>query len=176
MDTFRALPLEERIFRVGRTFQASGRRHLLLTGSKGCGKTTLINALAEDTIPGVRSFLERNEHGHPVRVLLSDRRGNGLCVIGQREGDAMAPVIQALNETGTELLFSARAAPGQWLCIDEIGYLEQASVPYQQALWRAFEEKRVLAALRKADTPLLCRLRERADCLVLDLDQIEDWR
>lgn len=164
--------LERRICAVTRAFQASAQRHLLLTGSKGCGKTTLIHALTQGAMPGVRSFLERDENGSPLRVLLSDWRGNGLCVIGQRQGDTMIPVTRTLDEAGAALLRSALTAPGHWICIDEIGYLEEASPIYQQALWRAFEEKRVLAALRKADTPLLRGLRGRRDCLVLDLDLI----
>jgi len=80
-----------------------------------------------------------------------------------------------LDETGTELLRQALAASGEWVCVDEIGYLEETSPAYQRALWELFEEKRVLAALRKADTPLICRLRERTDCLVLDLDDMEGW-
>lgn len=124
-------------------------------------------------MPGVRSFLTRDEDGAPLRVLLSDRRGNGLCVIGRRERDSMRPVTRALDETGTELLRQALAAAGEWVCVDEIGYLEEASPAYQKALWELFEKKRVLAALRKADTPLIRRLRERTDCLVLDLDEME---
>lgn len=127
-------------------------------------------------MPGVRSFLERGGGGMPVRVLLSDRQGGGLCVIGRREGDTMRPAAQALDGPGTELLRKALDAPGEWICIDEVGYLEEASPAYQQALWRSFEEKRVLAVLRKADTPLLRRLRDRKDCLVLDLDEMEGWR
>lgn len=121
----------------------------------------------------MRSFLEQDKSGAPRRVLLSDRQGNGLCVIGRREGDAMRPMTRALDGTGTELLRQALAAPGAWVCVDEIGYLEEASPAYQRALWELFEEKRVLAALRKADTPLIRRLRERTDCLMLDLDEME---
>ncbi len=124
-------------------------------------------------MPGVRSFLTRDENGAPLQTLLSDRQGRGLCVIGRREGDTMRPVARALDETGTGLLCRALAAPEEWVCVDEIGYLEEASPAYQKALWELFEKKRVLAALRKADTPLICRLRERTDCLVLDLDEME---
>ena len=59
--------------------------------------------------------------------------------------------------------------------MDEIGFLEQSSPAYQAALWELFEQKRVLAALRKADLPFLRRISGRKDCLLLDLDRM-DWR
>lgn len=59
--------------------------------------------------------------------------------------------------------------------MDEIGFLEECSPAYQAALEELFDRKRVIAALRKADTPLLCRLRRRPDCLVLDLDLWPAW-
>lgn len=167
--------LRRQINYIKHIFQTSARRHLLLTGRKDCGKTTRIDALAGDAVPGVRSFLMRDENRAPFQVLLSDRQGNRSCVIGRRERDTMRPVTRALDETGTGLLRQALAASGEWVCVDEIGYLEETSPAYQRALWELFEEKRVLAALRKADNPLICRLRERTDCLVLDLDDMEGW-
>lgn len=81
---------------------------------------------------------------------------------------------QALDGTGTQLLHRALIAPAEWVCIDEIGFLEESSLRYQHSLWQLFEQKCVLAALRKEELPFLCRLRGRADCLLLDLDQVEE--
>lgn len=79
----------------------------------------------------------------------------------------------ALDEVGVQLLRRALAAPGEWVCVDEIGFLEESSPLYQQALWQLFEHKQVLAALRKEDLPFLRRLRGRTDCLLLDLDEVD---
>ena len=49
-----------------------------------------------------------------------------------------------------------------------------AVVLAKDELRRLFDDKRVLAAVRKADTPFLCELRARDDCLVLDLDELEE--
>lgn len=84
--------------------------------------------------------------------------------------------VPALDRTGVQLLRRTLYAPGTWVCVDEIGFLEEASPLYQQAMWQLFEHKRVLAALRKEELPFLIRLRSRADCLLLDLDAAEGWQ
>ena len=39
----------------------------------------------------------------------------------------------------------------KWIFIDEIGYLESASIPYRNALEELLGKKRVIAAVRKQD-------------------------
>ena len=95
-------------------------------------------------------------------------------MIARRTQAAMEPVPGVLDTIGTQLARQVMATPGEWAAVDEIGFLEQSSPAYQQALWELFEHKRVLAALRKEDLPFLNRLRERADCLVLDLDEVRE--
>lgn len=158
---------------TGSTFLASSRRHLLITGEKGRGKTTLLEFLLENKpVPGLRSGVERGADGLPALVWLEERGGSGRCVIGRRTTGAMEPVPGALDTSGAELVRRVLEAPGDWAAVDEIGFLEQSSPAYQQALWRLFEEKRVLAALRKEKLPFLNRLRGRKDCFVLDLDEV----
>ena len=148
-----------------------------MTGRKGCGKTTLIESLiGPKPLPGVRSCVERGTDGLPVLVMLKERTGPGRCVIGRRGDGQMSAQVPALDGTGVQLLRRALYTPGEWVCVDEIGFLEEASPLYQQAMWQLFEHKRVLAALRKEELPFLCRLRGRADCLLLDLDEAEGWR
>lgn len=154
-------------------FQTSSRRHLLITGGKGRGKTTLLESLlAGEKIPGLRSGVERGGDGLPKLVWLEERGGSERCVIGRRGQASMEPVPGVLDTEGTELVRRVLAAPGEWAAVDEIGFLEQSSPAYQQALWNLLEHKRMLAVLRKEDLPFLNRLRERADCFVLDLDEV----
>lgn len=158
-------------------FQHSCRCHLLVTGKKGCGKTTLIESLTGlGQLPGVRSAVERGPDGLPALVALEERTGPGRCVIGRRIGGEMVAQVSALNAAGVQLLHRTLVAPGEWVCVDEIGFLEESSPLYQQALWQLFEHKRVLAALRKEELPFLCRLRDRTDCFLLDLDETEGCR
>ena len=101
-------------------------------------------------LPGVRSEAVRGADGMPVRVVLRECGTDRCCIIGRRDTGSMRP-DQA-----------------------EIGYLEECSGAYKDELRRLFDDKRVLAAIRKADTPFLCELRARDDCLVLDLDEVEE--
>ncbi|MGO5021510.1 nucleoside-triphosphatase [Lawsonibacter sp. LCP25S3_G6] len=116
--------------------------------------------------------MERGGDGLPTLVWLEERGGSARCVIGRRGQASMEPVPGVLDTEGSELVRRVLAAPGEWAAVDEIGFLEQSSPAYQQALWNLLEHKRMLAVLRKEDLPFLNRLRERADCFVLDLDEV----
>ena len=126
--------------------------------------------MADRGLPGLRSTVERGEDGFPFQVILEERAGQGRCVIGHRERGKMEPVPGVLDTRGVELVRQVLETTGEWAVVDEIGFLEQSGPDYQQALWRLFEEKRMLAVLRKEDLPFLNSLRGREDCFVLDLD------
>lgn len=125
-------------------------------------------------LPGVRSEAVRGADGMPVRVVLRECGTDRCCIIGRRDTGSMRPDQDALDGEGAAMLRNVRNAPGEWCSVDEIGYLEECSGAYKDELRRLFDDKRVLAAIRKADTPFLCELRARDDCLVLDLDELEE--
>lgn len=143
-----------------------------MTGSKGIGKTTLCETLLEGCpVPGVRSYALRGPDGLPRTIVMEERTGPGRCTIGRRTAHGMEADTAALDTTGAAFLRAARLAEGEWAAVDEIGFLEEGSAHYREELLRLFGTKRVLAVLRKADTPLLHTLRTRPDVLVLDLDE-----
>ena len=146
---------------------------MLLTGSKGAGKSTLFAALLDGaSVPGLRSEAERGTDGLPVRIILWECGTEKRCVIGRRGSGAMQADKHSFDCEGAEMLRNVRLSPGTWAAVDEIGYLEECSAVYLEELRRLFDEKRVLAAIRKADTPFLQELRSREDCFVLDLDEV----
>lgn len=156
-------------------FQHSGRKSLLLTGSKGRGKTVLLQALTRGlSLPGVLSQVTRGADGLPVRVDLVQPGGSRRCTVGRRTTGPMVPDKAAFDGCAVSLVREARLAPGEWAIVDEIGFLEECSHLYQRELEKLFDQKRVLAAIRKADTPFLARLRRREDCFLLDLDLVEE--
>lgn len=59
----------------------------------------------------------------------------------------------------------------EWVFVDEIGYLESDSEAYRTALEELFAQKRVVAAVRRQNIPLLRRLRTREDVFCVDLDE-----
>ena len=59
---------------------------------------------------------------------------------------------------------------GDWVSIDEIGYLESEYSPVQAALAALMEHKHLIAVVRKQAVPFLQNLLAREDTFVVDLD------
>ena len=176
MNPFDRPALEWLVNSTKSIFQTSGRKSLLLTGYKRCGKTTLCNALVgERLLPGVRSRVIIGLDGQPSHVLLEERLGSCHCIIGRRYGMTMQADTSALNTIGVKMMDSIFQLSDEWVVVDEIGFLEQSAHLYQTALLRLFQTRRVLAVLRKSDTPFLHALRTRDDCTVLDIDEWRKW-
>lgn len=152
---------------VLRAFQASGKRHLILTGGRHSGKTTLLNELFPDPMPGITTwaepksavYLRDNITGETARVGVYDEKIPGT-------ENRMRLLEDGFMKTG----ISALTRSGEWLKIDEIGYLETECEPYCEALLRAFAEKRIIAAVRKQEIPFLTALCRREDTFTVDLD------
>ncbi len=156
---------------IWNSFRASGKRHLLLTGGRGSGKTTLLGSLCPDPLPGVTTWADPGK-----AVYLREESTGKETVIGlfdsTRPGaeNKMQPVSRGLQTLGVDALRRCLQQSGSWVRVDEIGYLELTCPEYCQALRRLFEEKQVLAAVRKQDAPFLNELLHRQDVFVVDLD------
>lgn len=156
---------------IWNSFRASGKRHLLLTGGRGSGKTTLLGSLCPEPLPGVTTWADPGK-----AVYLREESTGKETVIGlfdsTRPGaeNKMQPVSRGLQTLGVDALRRCLQQPGSWVRVDEIGYLELTCPEYCQALRQLFEEKQVLAAVRKQDAPFLNELLHRQDVFVVDLD------
>lgn len=145
--------------------EALEKRHIFLTGTRGAGKSTLFSELA--AFPRLTTYAVRGEG-----VYL--KNGEKTVQIGFYDADLagienkMRPIPDGFDEAARMLERLARS-DGEWVGIDEIGYLETGA--YQTAFLRLLEQKRVLAVVRKQDTPFLKGLLERDDALVVDLDR-----
>ena len=153
-----------------RSLEATGKRHIFLTGQRGVGKSTLFAALRQQLeIPCITTFAEKEkgvylqDEGKTVQIGIYDEHLPG-------PENKMRPVEAGFAE-GTKLVKKLAAMPGDWAGLDEIGYLESAA--YQGAVLSLLEEKRILAVVRKQGTPFLHALVSRDDALVVDLDGTE---
>ena len=156
-------------------FRSSGKRHLLLTGGRGSGKTTMLRALtaflAPEVPPGVTSwaepgrgvFLQENATGARRQVGVFDPALQG-------PENRMRPLADGFAGFGAAALGHCAEAPGDWATVDEVGYLETTSPAYTAALEKLFARKRVLAAVRRQQLPFLRALCARADVFLVDLD------
>lgn len=147
--------------------EATGKRHVFLTGARGTGKSALFRAMTGQLEASVITTFAVKEEGVYLRAEEKRVRiGQYDPALGGKE-NKMRPVVQGMEE-GARFLMRLTKAPEQWVCIDEIGYLETEG--YQQALLQVLEQKQVLAVVRKQDTPFLTGLLQREDALVVGLD------
>lgn len=168
-------------------FRSSGKRHLILTGERGSGKTTLLKkllalygkefcksaAVCPNDLPGFTTYAVRsNTSGNdphktmPSCIRLTDHTTGKETVIGIPQNGSMQPVADGFLSVGIDAVSHALHASGDFVCIDEIGFLEESCPQFTDALWTLFEKKRVLAVLRDQKLPFLEKLKNRPDVLV----------
>ena len=154
------------------SFRSSGKRHLLLTGGRGSGKTTLFSKLVPTGCPGITTWAVPQEG-----VYLRDNLRGETAQIGRFDPMLPGPenrmqlCEEALAMLGIPALTRCAQVEGDWVSIDEIGYLECSSPAYCSAILQLMERKRLLAVVRKQELPFLQALCGREDVFLLDLDR-----
>ena len=156
---------------IWNSFRNSGKRHLLLTGSFGSGKTTLLSKLFAQPLPGITTWAE------PQKAVYLKENGTETCVEIARydatlTGTQPNMVLSSdgFIDVGVPALERCMQAEGDWVSIDEIGFLEGTCQPYQNVIRNLLECKRVVAVVRKQELPFLNELRGRHDVFLVDLD------
>lgn len=157
---------------VRTAFQTVGRRHLFLSGSRGCGKTTLLRALTRDSLPGITTWAEPrravymrdNTSGETVQIGIYDESLPGT-------ENKMRPLTENIDTVGVQFLNRCTEAEGEWVSIDEIGYLEADCAAYTAALNKLMKKKRLIAAVREQSIPFLDAFRWREDVFLLNTDR-----
>lgn len=81
----------------------------------------------------------------------------------------MRPVPAGFAAVGLPAL-QRMAVAGGWAVLDELGYLESGCTDFQQSVLDMLKVCRVLAVVRKQDTPFLRALCADPDAFVYDLD------
>lgn len=155
---------------IWNSFLSSGKRHLILTGGRGTGKSTAINPLRTGmpgiitcAVPQTGVCMQQYPEGSKVQIGVFDP-----SLLGPE--NRMRPLNTAFEEHAVPMLRKLAEEAGEWVFVDEIGYLEYGSEAYMNALRNLFDRKRVIAAVRKQDVPFLLELRERKDAFCVDLD------
>lgn len=172
-------------------FRSSGKRHLILTGERGSGKTTLLKkllalygkefcksaAVCPSDLPGFTTYAVReNTSGNdsyktmPSYIRLTDHTTGNETVIGIPKNGSMQPVADGFLSVGIDAVSHALHASEDFVCIDEIGFLEEGCPQFTEAIWNLFEKKRVIAVLRSQKLPFLEKLKNRPDVLVYCID------
>ena len=156
---------------IWNSFRSSGKRHLILTGSRGSGKTTLLKALFPEPLPGITTWaeprnavwLKENLSGHCARIGVYDGSLPGT-------EKKMKPCPEGFRSLGISALRRCTDWGGEWVTMDEIGYLETGCPEYCGAIRRLMAHKRLAAVVRKQNDPFLEELACREDVFAVDLD------
>ena len=160
---------------IWNSFLNSGKKHLVLTGTHRAGKTTRFQSFCThlkemgEPLPGITTYavpgecvmLKENESGREMKIGIFDPESTG---------SPMRTATEGFSELGCPALFGMAESEGNWVSIDELGFLESNELIFQEAVRAVFDRKRVLAVLRKQDIPFLNELRERDDVYLVDLD------
>lgn len=163
-------------------FLKSEKKHLLITGKRASGKTTLFNEMAgiipdnQEPIRGITTYTIPGMY-----VMLKDNYTGNETVIGRvhkkdlvQDRNLMVPVREGFIRFGIPILEEAVHSQQTWICIDEIGFLESENVRYQKVILEAFEKKRVLAVVQKQKLKFLDELKNREDVYLIDLNRCEE--
>ena len=164
-------------------FNNSGKRHLIITGWRRKGKTTLFNKITAliskdgKTLPGLTSYMVPQ-----INVLLRNNLTGQEGIVGihcpekAEIGKNMIAYSDGFYSVGIPALKDIMQNGGEWFSMDEIGFLESNELAFQKMLLKAMEEKHLIAVVRKTEkgkVPFIDCLLSREDVYILDLDQYD---
>lgn len=154
-------------------------KNIFLTGSRGIGKSTLLNRLLKDVAGRVAGFRTLPVYDQKQQVV-----GFGLQDVEEQEeirpedmvGLKHPGGIKAFPETfeGTARAVLARALTSRagLLVIDELGFLESGAPRFQEQVEICLDSAiPVLGVLKAHDNPFLKRIRQRPDVAVFEVTE-----
>ena len=154
-------------------------KHIVITGSKQIGKSTLAKRYLEYSgadYAGYRTKCTEVTDAGPVYALEDIKTGENTPISAYLNGRIVG-IKSAFDDFGAKVILNAVNSDLPVLLFDEIGRFERDSEPFLSALDMAFQSgKRIIAVLKKEELPHIVRIRERADICLLDLDKISASR
>ena len=155
------------------------KRHLLICGERGVGKSTLIRRLLEENRRPLAGFVTKrlrvaDEEGfYPIYIYPAgqpeeERRSVEETLVGTCDSRRSRPRPEVFDTLGTAYL----AAPeGSLIVMDELGFLENGAAAFQQAVLRALDgDTPVLAAVKPRDSAFLERVRSHPKAELVRID------
>ncbi len=163
-------------------------KHLLITGQSGRGKTWLVQHLMAAfgfSIAGFETFPEaalgfprhffikslKRQQGQVERQLIATVQGPGQYHIWP----------EGFRRLGLKSLDFAQLSDAECIVMDELGRFEQDIPEFTQKVCQVLDQKQkqVIAVLKAEPLEWLLAIRQRTDCVLIDLDTVsreEAWQ
>ena len=157
------------------------KRHILICGERGAGKSTLIRRLLESSGLCVSGFVTVREkeadadgffpiYLHPAAQSREERRFSQENLIGRCDSRSSVRCTETFESLG--VAYIADAPERSVIVMDELGFLENEATEFCSAVLRALEgETHVIAAVKEKDTPFLNAVRASENALVVRVSQ-----
>lgn len=162
--------MKQTVESIMKSFQNSGKKHLVITGSLRSGKTSRLLEIVKlftdkEELPGISTYAVPYQY-----VMLRENGTQDERKIGEFS-DRMYPVQEGFLKLGVPALERAMESDSEWVSIDELGFLEANCELFKTTVTRLFDCKRVLAILRKQEIPFLEEIKQREDVFVVDIEE-----
>lgn len=151
-------------------WRQSNKKHLIITGDLGRGKSTIFNSLvAEFECDFIKTHAVYKDSLHPIEINCFSSKLEESFVLARFKNN-MQVEEQNLKTKGVRYLNTLES---EVVGIDEIGYLENNVSEYIDSLVSIFDSKTVIATARKnKKNEIFHRLMKRNDICLIDLDEI----
>ncbi len=151
------------------------KRHIILTGLPGVGKTTLVKRLIEG-MTGIRGFLTEEIRDKGVRVGFKLLTLSGREVILAYFGfpspykvGKYGVNLAGFEEVGIRELEEGIDQKSPLLVVDEIGKMELFSKKFVSVLEKALDESRLIATMGNIKHPVVNAIRKRSDVEIVEV-------
>ncbi len=153
-------------------------KNILITGSRGSGKTTAVQRALQalalqpcgfQTLPYTIAGQVRGHYFHSI--LPVEGVENDLPITVRTGAQSCIPIAQTFDILGIPCMKQALACDYPLMLLDEIGRIERHTSAYIATIQQALDSpKTVVAVLKKEPIPFLEQIKSRDDVQVFDLD------
>ena len=147
--------------------------HILITGSPGSGKTTLITTLAERLSGKKAGFVTmetregKRRTGFEIVTFSGER---APLAVRSRGGSPRVGSYRVLVNNVDDVAVPSISEDADFIIIDEIGKMECLSRGFKAAVIRALEgDGRVIGTVAKKGENFIKEVKERADVILFDI-------